>query len=505
MLIIVALGSITVVICYIINIQEIYESLTQIEGMWSIAIFILIRISFTLGMTLYAFRQWFKQRYLRFLDIDFLFGLFFLGLTIGKSLDLLYKLTYFTAEEENLLNLLKIRYILIILTIAPLVIIGIDIFLLIISNHYEQLTNNIYRNRINLITIALITAFESLLIIFAPDLIIISLILICVHMPSLAWITFTFYNGRKTEPFSELKPIIIAIAFFIDLILYTISIITSPSRNKNIGFSPTYIIFAELIDLIIIMFIFFGFYRKSNQNYLNQIYFNINTCQDGSFMIKKEIAEKLMKHTRKPMGPIGAIVGEYMSKVHERVAIWGLNKVNINPEHQILEIGCSAGYNINKLAKITTEGKIYGIDYSETMVNLAQEVNKHDIQMGRVEIKYGCVSSLSYPNNSFDLIMGIETVNFWPEIINDLKEIKRVLKPYGTLIIINNSYKHKKFEKRNLTWKQLTGFNLYTPKQFKKFFKKAGYVNIVIFEEKAKNWIAVIGIKKESGNFSPNL
>lgn len=262
MLIIIALGSITVVICYILNIPEIYESLTQIEGMWSITIFILIRISFTLGMTLYAFRQWFKQIYLRILDIEFLFGLFFLGLTIGKSLDLLYKLTYFTAEKENLLTLLKIRYILIILTAAPLVLIGIDMILLMISDRFEKIANNDYRSRINLIIIALIAAFESFIIILAPDLINISVILVCIHMPSLAWIICTFYYAHKTRQLTELKPIIIAIAFFIDFILYTISIIISPYRNKNIGFSPAYIIFAEVIDLIIIMIIFVGFYKE---------------------------------------------------------------------------------------------------------------------------------------------------------------------------------------------------------------------------------------------------
>lgn len=265
MLIIVTFGALTVAIYYTLNFPELYESLTQIEGMWSILIFILIRISFTLGMTFYAFRQWFKRTYLRFLDIEFLFGLFFLGLTIGKSLDLLYKLTYFTAEKENLLSLLKIRFVLIILTAAPLILIGLDIVLLRISDRYEKIANNNYRNTINLIIIALISAFESLIIILAPDLISIYEILIYIHMPSLVWITCTFYYARNTEHLSQVKSIIIAFAFFIDLILYTISIITSPYRNKNIGFSPIYIIFAEVIDLIIIMIIFIGFYKVRHQ------------------------------------------------------------------------------------------------------------------------------------------------------------------------------------------------------------------------------------------------
>ncbi|TFG13559.1 MAG: methyltransferase domain-containing protein [Promethearchaeota archaeon] len=205
----------------------------------------------------------------------------------------------------------------------------------------------------------------------------------------------------------------------------------------------------------------------------------------------KDFAEKLATHTKKPVGPFGRIVGEYMGKIHQNVTEWGLDKVKINSNAIVLEIGCGAGYNINNLTKIVKNGKIYGIDYSETMVKLASENNKNHIEKGQVEIRYGTVSSLPFSENTFDIIMGVETVNFWPKIIDDLIEIRRTLKPNGTLILINNSYKNKKFKKRNKNWKKLTNFNLYSPKQFKKFFEKAGLSNIEIFEKIEKNWILI--------------
>ncbi len=209
----------------------------------------------------------------------------------------------------------------------------------------------------------------------------------------------------------------------------------------------------------------------------------------------EKLADKLAKHTRKPTGKFGKIVGEYMGKIHKEVTEWGLSKIDIKPTDLILDIGFGAGYNINNIAKNLENGKIYGIDYSETMVDLAKEINRKYIESGLVEIKHGSVSSLPFPENIFDIVMGVETVNFWPDIINDLKEARRGLKPGGTLILINNSYKHKKFKKRNKKWEKLTNFNLYTPKQFKKFFIKAGYSNIEIFEKVEKNWIAIKGTK----------
>jgi len=209
----------------------------------------------------------------------------------------------------------------------------------------------------------------------------------------------------------------------------------------------------------------------------------------------ERLADKLAKHTRKPRGKIGKLVGEYMGKIHKEVTEWGLSKIDINPPDLILDIGFGAGYDINNIAKNLENGKIYGIDYSETMVDLAKEINRKYIESGLVEIKNGSVSSLPFPENMFDLVMGVETINFWPDIINDLKEVRRVLKPGGTLLLINNSYKHKKFKKRNKKWKKLTNFNLYTPKQFRKFFLKVGYSNIEIFEKVEKNWIAIKGTK----------
>jgi len=211
----------------------------------------------------------------------------------------------------------------------------------------------------------------------------------------------------------------------------------------------------------------------------------------------ERLADKLAKHTPKPRGEIGKLVGEYMGKIHKEVTEWGLSKIKINPNNLILDVGFGAGYNINNIAKNLENGKIYGIDYSETMVDLAKEINIKYIESGLVEIKHGSVSSLPFPENIFDIVMGVETVNFWPDIINDLKEVRQVLKLGGTLLLINNSYKHKKFKNRNKKWKKLTNFNLYTPKQFLNGFTKAGFSKIEIFKIVEKNWITIKGVKRD--------
>jgi len=66
---------------------------------------------------------------------------------------------------------------------------------------------------------------------------------------------------------------------------------------------------------------------------------------------------------------------------------------------------------------------------------------KKFIETDRVEIEHAFVSSLPYSDNMFNLVSGFETYYFWPDLINDLKEIYRVLKPGGTLVLINEMYR----------------------------------------------------------------
>jgi len=258
------IGFIGIFYLYLFYITAINNSLNQYEGMWIITIAILIRIIITIGMMIYAFWQWRIQKKLNFNDIDFLFGLFFLGLVYGKLINLLYILTFYTVKENTSLFLLKFRYVLIVLTAAPLVSIGIDIIFSSNRNQQGYLINEHHRNILNIILISSLVLSSSAIIIIAPNLTILNMILICFHISSLIWITFAFYYAHRKKYSFQIRPLIISSAFFIDLILYLSSILTSSVRRKTIGYSPIFMIIAELIDLLIIIMIFIGCYYKTN-------------------------------------------------------------------------------------------------------------------------------------------------------------------------------------------------------------------------------------------------
>jgi ubiquinone/menaquinone biosynthesis C-methylase UbiE len=208
------------------------------------------------------------------------------------------------------------------------------------------------------------------------------------------------------------------------------------------------------------------------------------------------LMEKIIRQCRKPTGTFGRFMARSMNIGHSKVTRWGLSHISINKDDTILDIGCGGGKTINTLAKIATEGKIYGIDYSEDCVAVASKINKKLIDAGRVEVLHASVESLPFPDDLFNLVTAIESYYFWPDLINNLKEIRRVLKPGGSITLFNEGYRHGRFEKRNAKWARMGDFTFHSPEKFKKFLRDAGYSSVQIEVLENKNWITAVGTKK---------
>jgi len=179
------------------------------------------------------------------------------------------------------------------------------------------------------------------------------------------------------------------------------------------------------------------------------------------------------------------------------MAKWGLKSISIRSNDIILDIGCGGGQNVFNFAKKIEEGKIYGIDYSKVSVEMSKKKNKKFIQSGVVEIRHGSVSSLPFPENTFDLVTGFETYYFWPDLVNDLKGILKVLKPSGALLLVNEAFKceEESLRKRNEKWSTLGNFPIHTPQEIHQFLEEAGFTHIQLVVEKNQKYFLATGRK----------
>jgi ubiquinone/menaquinone biosynthesis C-methylase UbiE len=143
--------------------------------------------------------------------------------------------------------------------------------------------------------------------------------------------------------------------------------------------------------------------------------------------MKKEYAEYLLKKTKKDYD---LIAGEFSQT---RGFLWEeLKKFKdlIKDGEKVLDLGCGNG----RLLKILQDKKIeyIGVDSSRKLIEIAKE--KHP----NFQFLVADALSLPFLENSFDKVFSISVFHHIPSEelrLQFLKEIKRILKPKGILIL----------------------------------------------------------------------
>lgn len=207
------------------------------------------------------------------------------------------------------------------------------------------------------------------------------------------------------------------------------------------------------------------------------------------------IHDKLMGQFRKPKGIVGNFIIKHMNEEHFDLTTWGLKNIDAAENSTILDAGCGGGRTISRLLEKVPKGRVLGIDYSLNSVKMARKYNSSAVKHGKVEIFQSSIEKLPFDDNKFDMVTAVETVYFWPDILENFKEARRVLKSSGKFVVVNEVYKDDRFKERNERYCRLCNMKIHTPQEMKDLFKQAGFENIKVDIKDDKNWMRVIGEK----------
>ena len=153
------------------------------------------------------------------------------------------------------------------------------------------------------------------------------------------------------------------------------------------------------------------------------------------------------ENTRKPVGLGGKLMVAMMNLGHSPVARWGLQFLKLAPDAKVLE--------------------------------------------GRCTVLQGSVADMIFAGDWFDAVTAFETVYFWPNLPQCFREVYRVLKPGGALLICNESNGDTDKDEK---WTEIIGgMTIYKDIELKAYLEQAGFHDVQI--QKKKSWLCITARK----------
>lgn len=145
--------------------------------------------------------------------------------------------------------------------------------------------------------------------------------------------------------------------------------------------------------------------------------------------------EFIARQSRCPTGLTGRLIGRIMARETALANERALQLLRLTPTDHVLEVGFGHGRTIQLAADMLPHGFVAGVDLSEQMVRMASRQNRHHIAAGRVALALSDAMPLPFADGSFDKAYCVHVLYFWSEPRDPLREIARVLKPGGRLVL----------------------------------------------------------------------
>jgi Methylase involved in ubiquinone/menaquinone biosynthesis len=135
-----------------------------------------------------------------------------------------------------------------------------------------------------------------------------------------------------------------------------------------------------------------------------------------------------------PRGLAGRLAGRFMSWTNRRQEEV-VELLDVRPGDRVLEVGYGPGVLLGLLAGRVGDGRVSGVDPSPEMRALAIRHNRDAVRAGRVDPRIGTVEATGFADAEFDRVVTVNTVAIWPDLEAGLRELHRVTRPGGRIVI----------------------------------------------------------------------
>ncbi len=139
----------------------------------------------------------------------------------------------------------------------------------------------------------------------------------------------------------------------------------------------------------------------------------------------------------------------------------------LGDDASLLDVGCAKGFMLHDFKGLMPNLAVAGIDISEYAIENAIETVKPYLRVGNAK-------ELPYEDNSFDLVISINTVHNLPlqECKQAIREIQRVTRKHA--FITMDAWRNEEERQRMMKW-NLTALTYMHVDDWKKLFGEVGY------------------------------
>ncbi len=148
----------------------------------------------------------------------------------------------------------------------------------------------------------------------------------------------------------------------------------------------------------------------------------------------------------------------------------------IRPGDTVLECACGTGAIASAIAPACA--RVVATDFSEGMLKQAR---KKLARYPNVVVEQADITHLRYADNSFDAVVAANVIHLLPEPGDALKELKRVTRPGGTIIVPTYVIPKKRAHTIFLKLISRCGIHFqehFDPASYRAFFERMGCVGV---------------------------